>query len=271
MVNDSSPSKITERISIILSTILLAYLLAQFVDVPTSQYNFSLLGVGIPVRIDFNTLVGIAVAAITASGTAWLLQSHPNAENNQLLPHLILPSLSALILNILLSNLSLNSIWWAYFISGALFLLFVILLEYVVSDPDDYRQPYAATGLNALSIAGFLVLSVSLSSTNLRLIYLLPPVFFAASLVNLRASNLRLKNRWLLPQAIACGIIITQLSAALHYLPLTPLQFGLLLLGPLYAITNLIINFDQKLSGRQALIEPISVMTLIMLLAIWIR
>ncbi len=263
MANDKVANPNTEQLSIVLATILLGYVLGQFINTPSTTYSIQVLGIYIPFRINFNNLVGLTIAAMTAAGTSWLMENHPYRDQESILPHMILPTMTAWILNILLSNLQISPTWWVYFMVGALFLLIVIWLEYIVFDPEDYRQPFAATGLNALSIAGFLVLVVSLRSTNFRLLFLLPPIFAAGGLVNLRASHLQLKNRWLLPQALTCGIVITQLAAALHYLPVSALQFGVFLLGPLYTFTNLTINLEQRLPIRQALTEPAAALVLI--------
>jgi hypothetical protein len=62
-----------------------------------------------------------------------------------------------------------------------------------------------------------------------------------------------------------------QIASGLHYWPLSPVQFGLMLTGPLYALTNLAINLGEELPIRRAAIEPAVVTALCWGLAIFLR
>ena len=59
-----------------------------------------------------------------------------------------------------------------------------------------------------------------------------------------------------------------QIAAALHYWPLTPVAFGMALLGPAYALTNLLGNLAQSEPLRQAIVEPAIVLAFIWGLAL---
>ena len=154
---------------------------------------------------------------------------------------------------------------------GGLFLLLVLVAEYISLDPEDLRQPIAAAGLNALAYALFLILVVSVRSLGLRLFATLPTLSIAAGLMTLRVLELRFKKGWMMPQALVSLAVIAQFTAAMHYLPLPPAMFGLALLGLLYAIINFMINLEEALPMRQAVIEPLVVVTIVFALAIFIR
>jgi hypothetical protein len=55
---------------------------------------------------------------------------------------------------------------------------------------------------------------------------------------------------------VGIAFVCIQIAAGLHYWPLSPIQFGLMLVGPLYGLTNLAINLSEDLPARRAAIEP---------------
>ncbi len=63
----------------------------------------------------------------------------------------------------------------------------------------------------------------------------------------------------------------TQLAAALHYWPLTPLQVALVLLGPLYALTALAYSLSQDIPVRSAFAEPAIILGGLWVAAIFLR
>lgn len=260
-----------ERLSIVVATILLAFTLAQSVDVPNRVLPLHLLGIYIPIAVNFTTLVTFAVAGMTASGTDWLLRDHPKQKDLHPLPHLLLPALTAWSLNVILNNLAAGVVFWLVFSAGGAFLILVILAEYIALDAEDGRYPVAIALLNALSFAIFLALTVSLRFSEPRLILTLPVIAFAAGTLSLRVINLGDSQHWHLPQAAACLVILSQLAAALHYLPIQPLSYGTFLLGGLYAVLSFIQNTLHTPISRRALVEPLSVILLLWMLALWLN
>lgn len=260
-----------ERLSIVVATILLAYALAQSVNVANRIIPLHFVGVYIPISINFNNLVTLAVAGMTASGTDWLLRDHPNHNQRSAYPHLLLPALSAWSLNVILNNLAGTNVFWLVFSTGGALLILVIFAEYIALDSEDIRYPVAVALLNALSFAIFLALTVSLRSSEPRLILTLPVIAFAAGTLSLRIINLGDAKHWHLPQATACLVLLSQLAAALHYLPIQPISYGILLLGWLYAIISFIQNILHSPLSRRTLIEPISVILILWVLALWLN
>jgi hypothetical protein len=80
-----------------------------------------------------------------------------------------------------------------------------------------------------------------------------------------------LHQQWSFLQAGLVTLITTQIAAALHYWPITPVSFGLALLGPAYALTTLTGNLAEGEPLPQAGIEPFVVLGFIWLAAILIR
>jgi hypothetical protein len=90
-------------------------------------------------------------------------------------------------------------------------------------------------------------------------------------LASLRILHLRLSGRWEYAWAVGIGLVSIQLTASLYYWPLSPIQFGLLLLGPLYGIVNLAINVGESVPARRAALEPAIVIATCWGLAILVR
>ncbi len=254
-----------DRLSVVTATILLAYALSQFISLPSNSLPLQFLGIALTLQFNVKTVISLSVAGIMAAGADWLLRGHPQWGNRRTLPHLLLPALTAWIIGLPLYNLPLGGLWWVAFLGGGALLVLILLAEYAAVDAEDILQPVAASGLSALAHIMFLILAISLRSAGLRLLLMLPAIALGAGLVNLRTAYLRLPEGWQIPQAGAVALVVAQLAAALHYLPLSPIAFGLSLLGPVYALSSLIINLSQDQPIGQALFEP-----LLMLTAIWV-
>ena len=259
-----------ERLSTMAATILLAYALTRYIDLPARTFDLQLPGIYLSFEVNVHIVVALLVAGLTASGANWLIQDHPALGKRSSIPHWILPSLTALTISLPLSQLPQSTIWWVGFAIGGVILISVLIAEYIVVDPSDLRYQLASAGLTAVSFALYLILAAGLSFAGIRLFLLFPALFIAGGLVSLRALNLRLYGKWPYSYALITALITSQLAAALHYWPLSPVAYGLILLGPAYALTNFFGTLDEGEPFQQALIEPLTILILVILIAIWL-
>lgn len=239
------------RLSVLLSAVLLSYALGQLIEREQYFVQFRLLEVDFSIPFDLTNVSVWLAAGLTASGVDWLLRGHPHYDGRRTFQHWILPALTALVLGVPLYNLSPGPAWWLSFVVGGILLLLVLLAEYIALDPADVRHPAASAGLMALAFALFVILIATLSYAGVRLTLIILTAFPAAGMVTLRAIHLQ-SGKWDLPWAFSSAFVITQFAAALHYWPLTPVQSGLALLGPLYALTGLALNLREAVSPRRA-------------------
>ena len=123
-------------------------------------------------------------------------------------------------------------------------------------DPGAPLYALASAGLTALSYTLFLLFVIALEIGGARLFLVIPAIFLAAGFVTLRTLHLRSGGHWEFAWAFGVGLISAQLAAGLHYWPLTSLQLGLILLGPLYALTALAYSLGQDIPLPGALAEP---------------
>ena len=257
-----------DRLSVLIATILLAFTLAKFTNIPGQTLSFQAAGIFIPIVINLNTIIAILVPGMTAAGMDRLLRDHPNLGNRSTIPHWVLPAFSAWVIHVALSNLTISSTWWIAFGLGGFLIFLVLLGEYVILDPEDIRHPLAEVGLNALAYSLFLVMAVTLRSVDMRLFIILPAITLAAGMVSLRILTIGLQENWPIPQALISLIVVGQFAAVLHYLPATPIGFGLLLSGLIYGINTFIINLNEETNIKKAALEPIAVLIAVWLLAL---
>jgi hypothetical protein len=126
-------------------------------------------------------------------------------------------------------------------------------------------------GLTAISYTLFFLLAVALRYNTARLFILAPALFLAAFLASLRILHLRLSGRWEYAWSAGIAFACVQIASGLHYWPLSPIQFGLLLIGSLYGLTNLAINLGEDQPTRRAVLEPAIILGLCWGLAIFIQ
>ena len=255
------------HISILTASILLAYTLAGFVSLPNRSLELQLPGLFLRFELNAHTAVSLIVAGMTATGADWLIRSHPSF-NRLSIQHWVLPALTAWAIGMILFQQPFSVVWWVTFAVGGSALTLVLTAEYIMVDPEDLRRIPAIIGLTAISFALFLILAITLRASEIRLIFLVPTIIIASFLTTLRTLNLRLQNKWLYLHSAVIAFAIAQLGAAINYLNIGPVSFGLVLLGPAYALTSFIGGLMEAKSWQSASIEPAFVLGIVWALAI---
>jgi hypothetical protein len=260
------------RLSVLCATIMLAYALARFVDLPERALSFPIPGLYLEFRLNFQSIVAVLVALLAASGMEWLLHDHPALAGQgwrKSFQHWLLPSLTALVIGAPLGMLASGIEWWIIFAMGGALLLLVFMAEYVVVDAGDIRHPHAAAGLMALSFALFLILTIAIRAAGPRLYLMLPAILPAAGLVSVRTLYLRC-GRWMYSWGAGIAILTGNLAIGLHYWRISPIPFGLALLAPTYALTMLAASYEENRSIQSWLVEPVILLVIIWGLAIFL-
>lgn len=261
----------SDRIGILTSTVLLAFALNHLIRSPEFSLEVQLPGFFFSLPLNLSTALVLLTAGLTATGMDWLLRGHPSLHGRATFQWWILPTLTTFIIGVLLTVLPAGLAWWIGFgISGA-FLFYVFLAEYIVVDPGAPYYAAAMAGLTAISYTLFFILTVALCYSDARLFLMIPALFLAAALASLRILHLRLSGRWEYPWAVGIGFVCVQIAAGLNYWPLSPIQFGLMLIGPLYGLTNLAVNLGEELPTRRAALEPLIALAVCWGLALLVR
>jgi len=216
-------------------------------------------------------LISLFAAVMAAAGTDWVLQGHPHIGKSSRIPHWVLPGLTAWAIGVPLSRLKVSADWWMVFGLGSVLLVLVILSEYITLDQEDTRYPPAAVGLTVVAFAMLLIVVVAVRGSGSRLfltILFVTPVTF---LVALKTLFLRLHARWCWVWSGTITVVVSQLAFGLYYTSLSPLRYGLLLTGLVYALTALAGGYEEQHSWRRAWLEPLCVMAIFGLLAVLIN
>jgi hypothetical protein len=259
------------RVSVLTAAILLAFALTRVIAAPHYNIHLPLGKLDLNFSFNLDTLIVLLAAGLTAAGVDWLLSTHPSLEEGESREHWLLPTLTVLVTGIALYTLPPTAVWWLGFALGAVILVVVFFAEFVVVDPTDLRYPLATAILTVLAFVIFLILAVALRASNARLVLVAPALFVGGGLAALRTLHLRLNERWEYAWAIGIAVIAAQLGAALHYMPLTPVRFGLALLAPVYALTILSVSLAEGNPFRRAFVEPAVMLVLLCGLMIWFR
>jgi len=244
------------RLSIITAMIMLAYSLNRFMEIPAQSIELQLPGLYIAFEVNNSLITALLVAGLAAAGADWLLRDHPALNNQPILPHVLLPAVTALVVGIPLNQLTKGFGWWLGLLAGTAAMVLVLVGEYIAINTTDVRQPLVAAGLSAVAFAIYLILTANLRAVGTRLFFILPAIFVATWLVSLRSLNLRLHGPWVVYESAIIALVVGQLAAAIHYWPLTPVRFGLILIGPAYALTSLFSGLIEEKPTRMLLIEP---------------
>jgi hypothetical protein len=165
-----------------------------------------------------------------------------------------------------------GGVWWITFALSGLLLSGVFLAEYIMIDPLAQGYGLARAGLTALAFALFLILSTALRFSGARMFLLIPILFLSAGLISLRILYLDGVNRWDFPWAAGIGLVCAQVGAGLHYWPLIPVQFGLVVTGWLYSLTMLSVNLNTgNMPLRRASVGPLIILGVSIAAAVLIR
>lgn len=261
----------SNRVGVLTSTVLLAFALTRLIRAPEFNLEIQLPGFFLTLPLNISTAMSLLTAGLTATGMDWLLRGHPSLNHKPTFQWWLLPTLTTFVVGVPLSILPDGTAWWIGFAIGGAFLFFVFLAEYIVVDSGAPYYATAMAGLTAISYTLFFILAVVLRYSGARLYIMIPVLFLAAALASLRILRLRLSGLWEYAWAIGIAFVCAQVAAGLHYWPLSPIQFGLMLVGPLYGLTNFAIDLGEDMPAQRATLEPAIVTAVSWGLAIFIR
>jgi hypothetical protein len=260
-----------DRVGVLIASVLLAFALTRLIQSPRYTLTIALPGFYFAYPVTLGSAMTVLAAALSATGMDWLTRSHPALGQKSNIEHILLPTLTTFVLGAPLTLLPDGIVWWTGFSFAAILLVIVFLAEYITIDPSAPIYGFARAGITALAYALFLILATSLRYSGARMFLLVPAVFMAAGLISLRILHLDGVDRWDFPWAFGIGLVCAQIGAGLHYWPLTPIQFGLALTGPLYALTMLSISLVEEIPLRRAVLGPVIIVGIAWASAIFLR
>jgi hypothetical protein len=255
-VNDALPKPDRNRLSVLAALVLIIYGLLRIVQIPAVGLQLSLFGILFRIEFDTRLVMLILSAALTVSGTDWLLRTHPLAVyKKSTLDHLVIPGLAAFGLGSILSYLPAGIALWIGFAITAALLLVLLTAEYLVLDPKDPRYEGAALGIKLLAyilLVGFLF---AMRATGMRAAFEIPLVLMACAGVAWRLLKLGVRGASMWRYALLIGFVIAQIAWALHYWPTPPLQEALILGLTAYVAVEVILSSMQRQLEKSRILE----------------
>ena len=261
----------SDRVGVLTSTVLLAFALTHLIQAPEFNLEIQLPGFFLLIPLNLSTAMSVLTAGLTATGMDWLLHSHPSLHGQATYQWWLLPTLTTFVVGVPLSILPDGAAWWVSFAITGTFLFLVFVAEYIVVDPGAPYYAIAMAGLTAISYTLFFILAVALRYSTARLYLLVPALVLAALLASLRILHLRSNGRWEYAWSIGIAFVCVQIASGLHYWPLSPIQFGLMLIGTLYGLTNLAANLGEDQPARRAVLGPAIIIGVCWGLAVFIQ
>ena len=261
-----------EHTSVLGASLILAFVLGQFIDLPPRAVSFAFLDILVELTFDTHSLLALMTAGLAIAGTAWLMGVHPSGKGVRGVQHWALPGMTAWVLSITISSIPPGALWWVVLFAGTAFLVLVWIAEFITVNPGDENFRLAANGLTVLSFALYLVLTINLRAVGTRLIFLLPAVSLPVVVITIRYLFLKLESQDLLDAgnrslsllaAGTIGVAAGQFATAFHYFPVSPLSFGLALLSPIYSANILFGNLVDARPAARTIAEPFVLLILI--------
>ncbi len=242
--------------SVLSALVLLSYTLLRIVELPALRADLTVLGLLLRFEVNTRNLMLTLTAALTAAGADWLIRAHPwRATGRSTREHWVLPGLAALGVGAILARLPMGPTWWLGLGLSAVLLIAILATEFIVSEADDPRHDTAALVLATLAHLFLVGALFAIRATGQRATFAVPLVFLSTGAVAWRHLKLELPERRVALQASLVGVVLAQISWGLHYWPLTPLRFALILGLANYLATGIAGAYMREEFGRAARVE----------------
>jgi len=286
-----------DRASVLIWVVLLGLAAQRFLALPARSFTTTVLGSPITLTVTDNTILGVLLAGLVASGAEAVVRAHPRnlgrrAQRNrqgssgnllvadvrsswdtpEMRGHWVFWGLpiALIAVAVLLLPLTPSTVYWAIgLILIGLALGFSMAGIYYTIDPFQPGYRRARLGLNALTYAAALVLFLVVYRTRVRSIVSATEVLMISGLLALEL--LRGSERPLVLVALYSGIaglVLGQATWALNYWRLDSLTGGLVLLVIFYNVVGLSQHGLQGRIRRRVLLEY-GLITLAALALIW--
>src|SRR5688572_1843066 len=87
-----------DRVGILIASVLLTYALTRIVQTPSLTLSLTLTGFYFAYPFTLGTAMSILAAALAFTGMDWLTRGHPSLGTKTNIEHLLLPTLTTLVL-----------------------------------------------------------------------------------------------------------------------------------------------------------------------------
>lgn len=264
-----------DRLSLLISFILVGLTLSLVLDLPTRRVDLVFLGSEASFAVSGTWLIALLLAALTSAGVDSIARTHPLVhlgEARYLFILWILPSLVVVTATILLSFTEVRVYGLVGVALAGALLIAIVLGEYYTIDLQDRWYSAARLCVNLAAYLVALILFAMIYSWKVRSLYSAPLTGIAAGLLALellRGTEANLGRTWLYGAAV--GLVIGEIVWALNYWNLTGLVGGGLVLIFFYAFTGLAQQYFWGRLSRLVTVEFGMIFAGALILLFWLR
>ncbi len=252
-----------DKLSAVVSVILLCLALSLMVVLPTEAFSFAILGSTLTVPLSQNWLAAGLLASMACVGTASIMRLHPLSQEGKLprtFVFWILPGLAMLLVTILLPQAPDRIYTLGGLVVMGILLLLIITAEYRTVDTSAPGYKTARLGLNFIAYLMALVLFALINGSKapgllMATAALVGSGLLALDLLHGAQQGLRQTSLY----ALIVGLVMGEIVWTLSYSKMNSLTardtLPILLLLIFYLITGLARQGLLKLLSRRILVE----------------
>lgn len=264
-----------DRLSVLLAMTLVSAALFRFVELPTFSWSVRrIFGSALGVTVTGDWILTLLVMGMAATGTLYLIQTHPQRESTErpLALSLVTPTLGSLLAALLLVRAQTWPLWLGALLLTGLLVGVLENLTYKVFSPDNPGYPSSRTLLNIIDyLLAFALFSLVLSGQG-RALITGPAVLLISGLLSidlLSASGAPL--RAVLLFGSISGLLGGELAWLLGYWPVSFWMAATLLTLNLYMLVGLSYQYLLGRLTRRVFAEFAFVGLLVLIMLLWIR
>ena len=246
---------ITERLSMVVSLILIGLALYFIIDLPTRVFMVSYLGHSVTLTASTRLLMGLLLGGLAFSGTGAIIHARPGKRVSYIVPFWVNATLLVVLAMLTLARLSTPLLWVLALLASGLLLWLTIFAEYTLIDTRK-RHLAASIWTQGMSYALFLAYTLLIIQSEwmvwLKLVNLLLLTGILAASI-LRVSPNRSGGRGV--YALVVALAIAQLGWVLAFIPMSAMQLSLILLLAFYALMGISTTNIEHAFSKRVLLE----------------
>ena len=261
-----------DRASVLIWVVLMGLAAQRLLALPTIVVAGGVLGSPVAITVTTNTVLGLILAGLAASGAEAIVRAHPLSHSGESGPHWLAWGVPVALIGVAVFLLPVapSRLYWLVGLTLTGIALGLSLAGiYYTMDPFATGYRRARLGMNALTYGIALVLYLVVYSTRARSIVSATEIMFVSGLLALEL--LRGSQRPTMSvalYAVITGLVLGQATWVLNYMRLQSLTGGLVLLLIFYNVVGLSQNAIQGRIGRRVAIEY-GLITIAALALIW--
>lgn len=246
---------ITERLSMVVSLILIGLALYFIIDLPTRVFMVSYLGHSMTLTASTRLLMGLLLGGLAFSGSGAIIHAYPGKRVSYTVPFWVNATLLVLLAMLTLARLNTPLLWALALLATGLLLWLTIFAEYALIDTQKQNN-VAQIWSRAMSYALFLAYTLLIIQSEWLLWLKLVGLLFLAGVLAasiLRADSNRGERRGV--YALVVALAIAQLGWVLGFTPISMMQLSLMLLLAFYTLMGISTTHVERTLSKRVLLE----------------